>query len=412
MTTDVTFAIATASSPDEVPDWVPEGMADEARDRLASNYNERTVMFIIKTKMVHLGGHKGLIEDPPAQLPPIKKCHELMASRDLDGLDMLEERRQLAAAVDDAMDALEEAGRAMAQAAKFLLADAMRRSELSKAAAQLEADLHLARSNGQSDFIEGQRFVASALTPEARAWADHTQLSLEAGNAEPTPEQWSVLRAENIDHETFVTSYGRAGERIDAHHDVLTARLCEFTSADDIERMAARGAMAVVLAQLTAARLDLANARAERDRAEMANSDAIGSPCELDTEPEPEPEWRGFPRDREELGYERTSAWMALGRRGDQRGDEPHMTQALRPSNTRPSTSTKLTMFNFGDAITILKAGGRVQRQGWNGKGMHLYLVSFPSCEPCIVLHTAAGLEQPGWNASTADVLANDWIEL
>ena len=120
---------------------------------------------------------------------------------------------------------------------------------------------------------------ADALSPEARAWADGMLLSLEAGNAEPTPEQWESLRAEEIDRADFVTAYGRAGQRIDAHHAVLTARLCEFTSAEEIERMAARGAMAVVLAQLTAARLDLANARAERDRAEMANGEAIASPC-------------------------------------------------------------------------------------------------------------------------------------
>lgn len=71
----------------------------------------------------------------------------------------------------------------------------------------------------------------------------------------------------------------------------------------------------------------------------------------------------------------------------------------------------------FGDAIEALKQGKSVQREGWNGKNMYLYLLSTleqtsPSqfrYEPCIVMFTAQGKHQPGWLASQADMLANDW---
>ena len=73
---------------------------------------------------------------------------------------------------------------------------------------------------------------------------------------------------------------------------------------------------------------------------------------------------------------------------------------------------------NFGEAVEKMKSGMQVARQGWNGKGMYVYLIT--SCtwqrlgsiwtgEPCIVMHTAAGVEQPGWLASQADMLAEDW---
>jgi hypothetical protein len=81
---------------------------------------------------------------------------------------------------------------------------------------------------------------------------------------------------------------------------------------------------------------------------------------------------------------------------------------------------------NFGQAIEALKAGRMVRRTGWNGKGMHIYLedsFSMPirggihrgavrQYEPAICLFTAQGTHQPGWTASQADMLADDWQEL
>lgn len=93
---------------------------------------------------------------------------------------------------------------------------------------------------------------------------------------------------------------------------------------------------------------------------------------------------------------------------------------------------------NFGWAIEQLKIGNKVARAGWNGKGMWivlmpaLYLPPFNSqepgakvndrtakhigkdtpldCQPYIVMWTAAKQWQPGWLASQADILAEDWM--
>lgn len=78
---------------------------------------------------------------------------------------------------------------------------------------------------------------------------------------------------------------------------------------------------------------------------------------------------------------------------------------------------------NFGEAVTALKAGRLVQRAGWNGKNMYLYLEDGlsrtigdgafkgqrPQYEPCICMYTAHGKHQPGWLANQPDILAEDW---
>jgi hypothetical protein len=82
---------------------------------------------------------------------------------------------------------------------------------------------------------------------------------------------------------------------------------------------------------------------------------------------------------------------------------------------------------NFGQAIEAMKSGKSIQRAGWNGKGMHVYLEdgwveTLPNVKaagvfrgttrsyaPYLVLYTSQGVHQPGWNASTPDVLADDW---
>lgn len=73
---------------------------------------------------------------------------------------------------------------------------------------------------------------------------------------------------------------------------------------------------------------------------------------------------------------------------------------------------------NFGQALEEMKAGNKVCRAGWNGKNMYLYLatglkfetpVAIEDFEPCVVMYTAQGKHQPGWLASQADMLANDW---
>jgi hypothetical protein len=81
---------------------------------------------------------------------------------------------------------------------------------------------------------------------------------------------------------------------------------------------------------------------------------------------------------------------------------------------------------DFGQAIKALKDGKMVRRAGWNGKGMHLYLEdslevtvgmgafkgAVRKYEPVIVMFTAQQKHQPGWLASQADMLAEDWTEV
>jgi|TARA_Y100000310_G_scaffold74364_2_gene70548 hypothetical protein len=84
----------------------------------------------------------------------------------------------------------------------------------------------------------------------------------------------------------------------------------------------------------------------------------------------------------------------------------------------------------FGAAIEALKEGKRVFREGWNGKGMFLFLVPGSTFEvnrppllgiypegtvidycPHIDMKTADGSIVP-WLASQTDVLAEDWYIL
>lgn len=78
----------------------------------------------------------------------------------------------------------------------------------------------------------------------------------------------------------------------------------------------------------------------------------------------------------------------------------------------------------FGEAIEIIKKGGKVSRKGWNGKGQYIELatsISYKDLRGNIinVNHDAIGNQaiafvgtsgtQLGWLASQADILANDW---
>lgn len=67
---------------------------------------------------------------------------------------------------------------------------------------------------------------------------------------------------------------------------------------------------------------------------------------------------------------------------------------------------------NFGEALECLHGGLKVQRSGWNGKGMWLAL-QLPDAHskmtlPYIYMYTATGDLVP-WLASQTDILANDW---
>lgn len=91
---------------------------------------------------------------------------------------------------------------------------------------------------------------------------------------------------------------------------------------------------------------------------------------------------------------------------------------------------------NFGQALEKLKAGARIARAGWNGKGMWLAYSpgakALPAANfwagqnrtyaeqrggtadvlPCITMKTATGEILMGWLASQTDMLAEDWVEI
>ena len=82
---------------------------------------------------------------------------------------------------------------------------------------------------------------------------------------------------------------------------------------------------------------------------------------------------------------------------------------------------------DFGKTLEKLKEGKKVQRQGWNGKGMFVYYVPKGEYKPCtviaedlinenglveygayIALKTVQGNVVP-WLPSQTDILAEDW---
>jgi hypothetical protein len=87
-----------------------------------------------------------------------------------------------------------------------------------------------------------------------------------------------------------------------------------------------------------------------------------------------------------------------------------------------------MSKMNFGEALSVLKNGGMVSREGWNGKTMFLFLVPgstfavnrppllgiYPegtviNYQPHIDMRTAQGTIVP-WLASQSDILAEDWM--
>lgn len=80
----------------------------------------------------------------------------------------------------------------------------------------------------------------------------------------------------------------------------------------------------------------------------------------------------------------------------------------------------------FGDALEAMKDGKRVAREGWNDKGMYIFLAYEPDFNTpadlsafadkdvevgdMIVMKTAQDTFAPGWLASQADMLAEDWF--
>ena len=74
----------------------------------------------------------------------------------------------------------------------------------------------------------------------------------------------------------------------------------------------------------------------------------------------------------------------------------------------------------FGIAVELLKKRIKVAREGWNGKGMYLFLAHGEDIQSCTGIHekcvdvicmkTAQDTVVFGWLASQTDVLAEDWV--
>ena len=90
--------------------------------------------------------------------------------------------------------------------------------------------------------------------------------------------------------------------------------------------------------------------------------------------------------------------------------------------------NTQIKNLNFGDAITHLKAGYCVAREGWNGKGMWLALIKGATVQQAIgdcygnsgetfpvldaVYMKTADNKLVAWLCSQTDMLAEDWTIL
>lgn len=85
-------------------------------------------------------------------------------------------------------------------------------------------------------------------------------------------------------------------------------------------------------------------------------------------------------------------------------------------------TQIRALTMDFGQALVVLKAGGRVARAGWNGIGMWLVLqrpdLHSKMTLPYIYIeypvgHRAypSGSRVP-WLASQTDLLADDWVDV
>ena len=96
--------------------------------------------------------------------------------------------------------------------------------------------------------------------------------------------------------------------------------------------------------------------------------------------------------------------------------------------NTENKYCPTTTEFGFGEALILLKQGDKVQRKGWNGKGMYLYLVPGSTFQVTegrpLAKHLPIGQEVKykshidmkaadgshfAWNPNQLDMLAEDW---
>lgn len=64
---------------------------------------------------------------------------------------------------------------------------------------------------------------------------------------------------------------------------------------------------------------------------------------------------------------------------------------------------------DFGEALRHLKAGKKVARAGWHGKGMWIFAANILARHPYVVISLPDGSQQIGWLCSMTDMMAEDW---
>lgn len=136
--------------------------------------------------------------------------------------------------------------------------------------------------------------------------------------------------------------------------------------------------------------------------------------------------------ERDFYGTKRITAWPEEkdGRPGYGVRYQPDGYVSWSPKDVFEAAYQPTDGMSFGHAVAALKAGKRVARAGWNGKGMFLFLVAgstFKVNRPPLLgiyeegtevqyhahidMKTAQGYVVP-WLASQADMLADDWQEV
>ncbi|WP_024349648.1 DUF2829 domain-containing protein [Aurantimonas coralicida] len=134
-------------------------------------------------------------------------------------------------------------------------------------------------------------------------------------------------------------------------------------------------------------------------------------------------------------GTKRITAWPATGEDGQAEGYAVKYADGYTswsPKDVFEAAYQPLGSLSFGHALVALKAGHRVARAGWNGKGMWLAIqegstiaaeyarggatkgranegAAEISILPHIDMRAADGSIVVGWLASQTDMLADDW---
>lgn len=115
------------------------------------------------------------------------------------------------------------------------------------------------------------------------------------------------------------------------------------------------------------------------------------------------------------------------------RKGEPNEYVSWCPKAEFDAVSRPVDGMSFGMAIEAMKRGRKVARKGWNGKGMHIWVMPGSTIKGCntitdphlkaideaegeirflgsVRMRTATGDVLTGWLASQTDMLSDDWV--